>query len=208
MEHKRRTFFRSSDARGFLFFLLLTSVVAVLIKLSKEYTKMYTVPIEITNIPLDKTVNEIRPEEVIFKAQLSGFSLLMNSLRRQELKIDFSSLDSISSNTFTFNTAGSTEILSKAVPGAQNFSAFKTSSITVAVDKMASKRVPVIADVIIDYESGFDSYKAAAMEPDSVTIVGPLGVLEEINTIKTKRQRAQAITNTVRLTLEPDTLAI
>ena len=91
MEHKRRTFFRSSDARGFLFFLLLTSVVAVLIKLSKEYTKMYTVPIEITNIPLDKTVNEIRPEEVIFKAQLSGFSLLMNSLRRQELKIDFSS---------------------------------------------------------------------------------------------------------------------
>ena len=208
MENKGRTFFKSADARGFLFFLLLTSIVAVLIKLSKEYTKTYTVPIAITNVPIDKTIKKITPQKADFNAKLNGFSLLMNSLRSPEIAIDFQTLDSLTASKFSYDSSRLNTILKESLPGVQEFSNFKTSSIAVDVDFMSAKKVPVIADVLIDFESGFDTYQSAVIEPDSVTVVGPLGVLEQIKHIKTKRHTAQGITDKLSIKLKPDTLAI
>jgi len=208
MENKRRTFFKSSDARGFLFFLLLTSIVAVLIKLSKEYTKTYSIPIAITNIPIDKTIKKITPLETTFSTQLSGFSLLFNSFKNPKLEIDFETLDSVTGNMYNYDTSRLHATLKESLRGVQDFTNFKTSTITVDVDIMSAKLVPVIADVIIEFESGFDTYQAALIVPDSVTVVGPLGVLDKITSIKTKRQTVQSVIDNVSLKLEPDTLAL
>jgi len=164
MSLKKRTFFKSSDARGFLFFLLLTSVVAILIKLSKDYTQACSIPISIAGVPLDKTIKTISPQ--------------VNS------------------------------ILKEVMPGGKEFSNYNSSSITVGVDVLSTKKVPVLVDVHLDFNNGYNTYDSAIVTPDSVTVVGPLGELEKVKGIQTHSQKVDNVTNEVSLTLELDTLAV
>ena len=208
MSLKKRTFFKSSDARGFLFFLLLTSVVAILIKLSKDYTQACSIPISIAGVPLDKTIKTISPQELAFNAKISGFSMLRNSLKTPELEINFSSLDSITSSRLSYDTSRLNSILKEVMPGGKEFSNYNSSSIAVGVDVLSTKKVPVLVDVQLDFNNGYNTYDSAIVTPDSVTVVGPLGELEKVKGIQTHSQKVDNVTNEVSLTLELDTLAV
>ena len=94
------------------------------------------------------------------------------------------------------------------MPGSKEFSNYNTSSITIGVDVLSTKRVPVLADVSLDFTNGYNTYAPAVIIPDSITVVGPLGVLEKMNRIRTQPQKVANITNEVLLTLELDTIAM
>ncbi len=207
MAFNAHSFFKSSDARGFLFFLLLTSIMAILIKLSKSYSKTYKTSVSILNVPIDKTIKDISPKEIEFTTQLTGFSLLLNSFRNQEVGIEFNSLDSLSTSTFTFDTENLSLILEDVIPGGETFSTFKTKLITVDVDNMSGKKVAVLSNVVLNFESGYDVYDVPIIKPDSVTVVGPQGILDKISNVRTIARTMNEIRSDVKLTLEIDTLA-
>lgn len=208
MAFKGQSFFKSSDARGFLFFLLLTSIVAVLIKLSKSYSKVYKTEVVISNVPIDKTVKSITPSEIEFAAELSGFSLVLNSFRNQEVAIDFDKLDSVSTTRFTYNTDRLSLLLKDKISGGSEFSDFESDLITVDVDNLTGKKVPVISDVAINFKSGYNAINAPLIKPDSVTVVGPQNVLNKISGLRTKAQSINNISSSVTITLELDTIAV
>lgn len=208
MAVKERSFFKSSDARGFLFFLLLTSVMAVLIKLSKNYSKTYVLPIAIKNVPIDKTVKKISPKEVEITAELSGFSLMRNSFKNPSLDIDFGLLDSVSKTTFTYDTGTLTFNLKQAIIGAHTFLPSRTKKILVDVDVMSGKKVPVKPNIVINYQSGYDAYQNTILDPDSVTVVGPQGVLASIDKVYTKHRTISDVAENVSIDLVLDTLAM
>lgn len=207
MTVKGKSFFKSSDARGFLFFLLLTSLVAVLIKLSKNYTKIYTVTIDIVNVPIDQTVKSITPKELAITTEVNGFSLMLNSFKSQEVPIDFISLDSISNNTLTLDTNRLSPVLKEVIGGGVSFTNFSAKNISVTVDKMFSKKVPVASNIIINYKGGYDASDVASVMPDSVMVVGPKGVLEEISSVRTMTKTLNDISNDVAVTLALDTIS-
>lgn len=208
MGNKERSFFKSSDVRGFLFFLLLTSIVAVLIKLSKSYKKTYSIPIVITEVPLDKTVRSISPLEVEFDAEISGFSLLLHSFDALEIPIEFVNLDSISATRYSYDTGRLNTVLKEVVTGAKEFSSFRTKTIEVTVAVLSTKKVPVQIDVHLDFKSGYDTYNEAVIVPDSVTAVGPQAILEQLKWVKTKKQDVTNISDNVNLSLALDTLSL
>lgn len=203
-----RSFFKSSDARGFLFFLLLTSLVAVLIKLSKEYTKTYSIPITISNLPIDKTITTITPSHIDFNAEVSGFSLLMNSVKSQHLEIDFNSLTPISKTNYSYDTSKLNSQLKLALSGGKDFSDFASSSIEVSVDVLATKTLPVLTQVSLDFKQGYNTYKAARIRPDSIKVVGSLSILETLEGVQTQPKALGDITSDVSLTLQLDTIAV
>lgn len=207
MAFKGQSFFKSSDARGFLFFLLLTSIVAVLIKLSKSYSKAYKTTVVIRNVPIDKTVKTITPSEIEFTTELSGFSLVLNSIRSQEVAIDFNKLDSISTTRFTFNTDRLSSILKDAITGGSEFSDWNSDLITVDVDNLTGKKIPVLSDVVINFKSGYNASNPPIIKPDSVTVVGPISVLSKLTGLKTKAQIIDDISSDIAISLEVDTLA-
>lgn len=208
MGNKERSFFKSSDVRGFLFFLLLTSIVAVLIKLSKSYKKTYDIPIVITEVPLDKTVRSISPLEVEFDAEISGFSLLLHSFDALEIPIEFVNLDSISATRYSYDTGRLNTVLKEVVTGAKEFSSFRTKTIEVTIAVLSTKKVPVQIDVHLDFKSGYDTYNEAVIVPDSVTAVGPQAILEQLKWVKTKKQDVTNISDNVNLSLALDTLSL
>ena len=208
MSFKKQTFFKSSEVRGFLFFLLLTSMVAILIKLSKDYTKTYRALITIDKVPIDKVIKSVTPKEIEFRTKLSGFSLLRNSFNDPEIKINFGSLDSITQSKLNYDTNKISALLEEVIPGGKEFYNYKSPSITIEIDIFSTKKLPIFADVDIDFNNGYNTYTSPIIKPDSVTVVGPLGVLEKLNKVQTQSKKINNITGEVLLTLDLDTLAI
>lgn len=208
MFFKDHSFFKSSDARSFLFFFLLSSLVAILIKLSKEYTKSYSVPVSIIEMPIDKTIKAITPSQIDFNAQVSGFSLLMSSFKKEHLEISFNNLDSISKTKYTYDTSRLNTQLRASLSGGKNFSDFNSSSISIDVNVLATKKLKVLTDVVIDFKQGYNTYDSARVIPDSITVVGPLRILKELEGIHSQKVNINNITNNVSLNLQLDTLAM
>lgn len=208
MNSKYRNLFKSSDTRSFLFFLLLTSCIAALIKLSKEYVTSYEIPIQITDIPIDKTINKVSPERISFKAVQSGFSLLANSITGKKLLISFTSLDSVTNSKYEISTAQLLPTLEKSISSNGAFSNFSTQLIKIEMDELAHKKVPVIATVSLDFKGGYNTQGAAVISPDSVKVVGALGLLDKINSVRTKKERITDIDQDLITDLVLDTLAL
>ena len=83
---------RNTSIKGFLFFLILTTILAVLIKLSKTYTTTLQIPIQVSDVVIDKTVQEITPQQLEAAVTMSGFSLLRNMFSEPILELPFSKL--------------------------------------------------------------------------------------------------------------------
>lgn len=208
MSSKFSTFFKSSDARSFLFFLLLTSLLAVLIKLSKEYTQTYELPVRITEVPIDKTIKKISPSTVSFKAQQSGFRMLTNSFKERQLNIKFGVIDSISNTQFSINSSELAPMLEQSISGGTSFSSFNVKNITVDIDVLSSKKVPVQAAVSLDFKSGYNTIGNPAISPDSVKVVGALGLLNKITSVRTKPHQIVDVDQDIKSQLELDTLGL
>ncbi len=178
----------SVTAREFLFFLLLTTIVAALIKLSKTYNTQYEVSLSITDVPIDRTVQVIVPEIIKIQAEGSGFTLFTSALDSPEIAISYEQLQRVSNTEFTFNTNENQEIIKNAVDRELSILAMTPSQITVTIDSVASKKVPVISKASLIYKTGYGGRNKMIINPDSVTVVGPSSLLANIEAIPTEQK--------------------
>lgn len=178
----------SVTAREFLFFLLLTTIVAALIKLSKTYSTQYEVTLSITEVPIDRTVQVIVPEIIKIQAEGSGFTLFTSALDSPEIAISYEQLQRVSNREFTFNTNENQEIIKNAIDRELSILAMTPSQITVTIDSVASKKVPVISKASLIYKTGYGGRNKMIINPDSVTVVGPSSLLANIEAIPTEQK--------------------
>lgn len=175
----------SANARGFVFFLFLTTGVATIIKLSKDYEVSRSLRIEVTNLPLDKSISAIQPVNLEVEAKISGFALLRNTFNGKILEIPYEELENVASGTFTFSVFDHRTILQRSLANNANIVGFKPKVIKVLLDSLASKRVAVIPQTKISYATGYSADNEIEVVPDSITIVGPSDVLFQINSLNT-----------------------
>jgi len=204
----------SVTAREFFFFLLLTTIVAALIKLSKTYNTQYEVALSVTDVPLDRTIQTIAPELIKIQTEGSGFSLLANALDAPVAAIPYEQLDQVSKRDFVFNTNENQQVIKSVMNGDLSILSMTPSQITITIDSVASKQVPVISKATLDYKSGYGGRNKMAIVPDSVTVVGPSSLLSNIRFIPTEQKEILNIntdlSEKVQLSLDalPDELKI
>ena len=204
----------SVTAREFFFFLLLTTIVATLIKLSKTYSTEYEVALSVTDVPLDRTIQTIIPELVKIQAEGSGFSLLTNALDAPEVAIPYEQLQRVSNREFTFDTNENQQVIKSVINGELSIIAMTPSQITITIDSVASKKVPVISKASLLYKSGYGGRNKMTIVPDSVTVVGPSSLLLNIEAIPTEQKEITNIntdlSDNVLLSLDalPDELKV
>ncbi|WP_035334291.1 hypothetical protein [Dokdonia sp. PRO95] len=204
----------SVTAREFFFFLLLTTIVAALIKLSKTYNTQYEVALSVTDVPLDRTIQTIAPELIKIQTEGSGFSLLANALDAPVAAIPYEQLDQVSKRDFVFNTNENQQVIKSVMNGDLSILSMTPSQITITIDSVASKQVPVISKATLDYKSGYGGRNKMTIVPDSVTVVGPSSLLSNIRFIPTEQKEILNIntdlSEKVQLSLDalPDELKI
>lgn len=194
----------SANARGFLFFLLLTSILATLIKLSKSYEISRSLSVEVTDLPLDRTVSSIIPKTLEVEAEITGFSLLRNTFNGQKLQIPFDELEAVSWGSFLFNPLDHKNTIQRSLASKALIVSIKPKKVAVRIDSLASKRVVVIPQTSISYATGYSAANNVISEPDSITIVGPSEILKAIELVNTRKLDKNEVNESIKMLIGID----
>ncbi len=199
---------KRSNARGFFFFLLLTTVFAILSKLSKTYSTVYSLAIEVKGVPLDKVVSTIEPAYLEVTTSLSGFALLANQFSDYKLDIDFKDLEKATSTSHVYFPENHPLEIADAIKGVTEVSAIRPQQVTVLIDSLSSKKVQVTTQINIKYINGFGPNGASVITPDFVSIIGPKAAIDTIKTIYTTPKTLDDVSQNIDILLVADSLAL
>ncbi|WP_299678689.1 CdaR family protein [uncultured Dokdonia sp.] len=200
--------FKRANVREFLFFLLLTTVLAILIKLSKDYTKIYSLPVSVVSTPIDKVVSTIQPNTLDVTTRLSGFALLSNQFSDFELAIDFNQLEKTSNKQYRYIPEGHPLEIANAFSGVSEVTAISPQQVAIQIDSLASKDIPVKSSVVTQYKTGYGPNGKAALEPATVRIVGPKAYIDTITSVQTVPKNIAEVSENIAVTLSIDSLAL
>ena len=169
----------------FLFILVLTSIIWLLIELSKSYTSSAIFMVEYENIPSGKLLQSKPVSELNITLKAPGFSLLKYKLKKHKISINLRNVVKRGGNYYLlpnqqisyFNTqlAGETEIMS-----------ILNDTIFVELGNNKSKKVPVYLSSNIKFKLGYNLIKGLKIIPDSVLVTGSEKIVDSINEISTE----------------------
>lgn len=197
----------AKNVRSFFFFLLITTVMAALIKLSKTYESTYLVNVKITEIPLDKIVQSISPKNIEVKVENSGFSILRSNWKTPEAHISFKSLQKeLTEGTYQYNLLDNMSNVEHTLSDNLNIIAVLNSKVVVAVDEMATKEIEIRPDLKLSYAPGYHAKGKLSIEPKTIKVVGPNSILDKLEVLKTEFLVKEDIKDDIEVTVNIATI--
>jgi YbbR domain-containing protein len=161
----------------------------VLNRLSTKFRK--TTPIRLEYFtPLGKALRTTPPQYANVSWQGTGWDLLTGSEPRIALTVETDSIQ-----TFYLRTIAAQQL------GNDVFSV-SPEQITVEIEDIATKNVPVEAVAALSFWKGFDLADNIQLTPSIITVEGAKSVLENLNSLKTDTLRFQKLKDTMETTIK------
>lgn len=159
------------------------------ISLSGDYYSNVVVPLKIVDMPDGYTVGTKLPSQVSLKLKGEGWRLLsVNigkdvmydvSVNRQPGKKELKLLDHITDNRWILSDLEVMDIT--------------PVKIDCMIEKKISRKLPVSADLNVDFKAGYGLASPITIEPDSVIVTGPGSVLNKIESVNTKEVKLSSL---------------
>lgn len=194
--------YSKNKVKLFLFFLLVASVFWVLTKFSREFTTSMIAKINYENLPETAALSQDNLHEITFDLTANGFEILFYKLKKPALEIDVTQYYDIDADSFKLTRNDLVRKLSARFNKYMEIKNLSVDGLTVKLDPIVLKKVSVKALVDITFKDGFKPVDSVKLKPDSVTISGPKGILEQINSVKTKRLSLRNLEKTISETVE------
>ena len=183
-----RTFknpFKNSKLKAFVVFLFLASVFWMLTKFSKQDVGSVVTTINYVNIPQGFMLNENTPEDFSFNVNATRFEFLGYVFKKPSIKIDVAAYFNKTTNIARVDGAALEKLILKQVVDAGFVTQLSLPELILNIEQLSSKKVPVVAQVFISYDVGFDGLGPRQINPDSITITGSRQMLDTIFSVKT-----------------------
>jgi len=170
------------------------------VALSEVYITTIEVPVKFRDLPRNYSVGSTSADNVYLQIKGKGWVLAKLNLggdnefnisvhrRSGRYKSDLSNF--IDANSWL---AASFQVLEIA-----------PAQIEYEIEKVNSKRVPVVQNFKLDFKPGFGPASKIIIEPETVEISGPSNLLQKIDTIKTEFREFTDISDNVKLNLPLD----
>jgi hypothetical protein len=156
----------------------------VLNRLSTKFRKTTPVRLEYFT-PMGKALRMTPPQYANVSWQGTGWDLLTGSAPRIALTVETDSIQ-----TFYLRTIAAQQL------GNDVFSV-SPEQITVEIEDVVTKTVPVEAVAALSFWKGFDLADAIQLSPATITVEGAKSVLENLNSLKTDTLRFQKLKDTM-----------
>lgn len=172
----------------FLFFLILTSIIWLLIELSKSYVSTVNFNVEYTNIPADKLLQSSPNSKLDFVIKAPGFSLLRYNIKSPSVQLN---LETVLKQKGKFFLLPNNQIsnLNKQLPSDVEVVNVVKDTLFIELGINISKKIPVVSNVDVKFKLGYNYLEKLRVTPDSVVIIGPekyLDTISKINTVSLK----------------------
>lgn len=171
--------------------LVLALVLWLFVNLNREYLLEVEVEVNLQSLPQDLALEAALPEKTQVKVKGEGWQLF--SLYNNPAKLD---LVLENDNELDFQFLLSSEIKQYA---ALTVTEVVPAKIKPELGRKSVKKVPVIADVTLDYEQQYYPIKPLEITPDSVIITGAADLLEDLDFVRTIPTTLKNINNDLKL---------
>lgn len=161
--------------------ILFSIIIWVSITLSNEYYSNLKLPVKVINLTDGYAVGSSLPESISLKLKAKGWKLIglhlsgdlvySISAGKDTGKVNFRLLNALTDNTWITSEVQVMDIY----PG----------SLNIFIDKIASKRLPVKADIELKFKDGFGLSSPLQVVPDSITVYGAKRIIDTLNSVLT-----------------------
>ncbi len=152
------------------------------ISLSEDYYSNIEIPLKLTDFPNVYTISSEIPDQMTIKVKGAGWKLFsLNvgqdvsyniSVNSDSGYINVKLLDYLTDNRWVISELEVIDII--------------PSSLSFLVERRIEKKVPIIANVNLDFKAGYGLAKNIVVNPDSVLVNGPITVINSLTELQTK----------------------
>lgn len=186
LKQKIKSFFKRKKVNVFLLFMLLALLFSILTKLSKDYTKTITFKIQPTNIPEDKLIISDSTHVLKIDLRTYGFKLLRYYFKKPTLKINIENLYKNDTHYIWTQRKAFSEVVSQFDSNVK-IENINPDSLKLRYGTNSVKKVPVILNTNLSFVEGFNVVGDFTIQPDSIRVIGPNVLIDEITSISTNK---------------------
>lgn len=183
--------FKKNNLKAFLFFLLFSSIIWLLVQFSKQYTEVLSVPITFENVPKDKLITKHR-DSIKLRVKQSGFQIAWFKVFKPKIKVDLEQLP-VKDSFMIYNFNAHRETLLKKLPIDFNNIELLANEIYIPFQARSTKKVRIIPKSKIQYAPGYASEEGPTLTPDSIKLSGPQSILDTTSIIYTTTIRKRDV---------------
>jgi hypothetical protein len=169
----------------FLFFLLLSLGFWFLLHLQQEYEVEISVPVKYRNIPAEMNITDEFPQEVIARLRDKGIILINYSWLHSFSPIDVNLIDIRKEGNHQVLKRTIEASISKHLISTTSLLEFRPETFTVEYKAIQSKEIPVLADISVSLEPGFQISGSITVVPERVRIYADNNTLDLITNVRT-----------------------
>ena len=191
----------SPKIRVFAILLFLAAVYWFFTSLSEKYTYLTSFSINYTNIPGNLLFQNTPNKNINVQIEASGFEILGHKMNTKRLEFDLSKFSSSGNYKYYYLPNNKKHVLQKQLKDIKLVH-FIQDSLIVYLGNLKTKRVPVQADVALNFKPGFKLTEELQIEPDSISIKGPEKNVDSIHFIKTIATEQNDIDSDINLDID------
>src|SRR5699024_6308040 len=184
------SFTKKNKPKVFLFFLLFATLLWVLTKFSKQYLATTNVNLEYINIPENTLLSEA-PESVRVNLTANGFEFIFYRLKKPIIEINLNKYYKEGSNSIKISREALQIEISNTIDREVVISDASQNDISVELDEIANKEVPIIVDAKLNLQKGFRQVDSIKVNPSKVIVSAPSKILDSIDSISTVKWEAK-----------------
>lgn len=188
---------KNNIPKAFIGFLIASVLIWFLINLSKEYETSLKYVVGYQELAQDRILQEEPTEEINVLVKGSGFKLFLANFSEKKVTFKTDRLSKKSKNDYYFLTNQQRVEIQKQLKSGLRLVQILQDTIHLKIGSLASKKVPVLLDVDIRYEVGYNKIDMIKVTPDSILISGPELQLKEIKNVQTSRLELDAVSKNI-----------
>ncbi len=170
----------------FFLFLFFAFIILIFTKLSKEYTNTVTFNINKTNIPQESIVLNDSSAKLNITLKTHGFKWLTYYFNKPKITIDFTRDVIKKDSTFIWSKSKAYLLASTQFGKQVELLNISPDTLIFRFDTNLVKKVPVLFNSNIKFNSGFDIAEPYIITPDSIEVIGPHVLVSQINNVETE----------------------
>ncbi len=198
---KRKAIKNGRKSKMLLVFLGISFLFWMLIKLSKEYTDVIQVDVNYINLVEGKMLQKEPLKSLNVTVKTQGFNLIKYHLNKREVNVDLYSVKRKKGLIYY-------QLANELLPQIQQQVASDVEVLAVQPDSLyyhlgisKTKKVLIVPDINIQYQSGYNLLGDLKIEPNFVSISGPEVIIDSVTTIKTEATTLTDVNSSIEVKL-------
>ncbi len=177
--------------------LILSILVWLSVSMNNEYAVAIRVPLKVSDLPAYTALSTPIPQTVLVRVRGTGWQLASAYLSTtSSINIDVANFNKRRIIVTSRDLGYSLDFGSSV-----NVLGFNPDTVVLALDKISTRKVPVVPDIQVGTRNGFMVVGTPTVSPDSVTVTGASTLVRNLDAWYTQPRRFKRVMNGIKATI-------